>query len=281
MKDAVGGLYQRRDDIQLYSRDLEDYSISESDIIHGHDRISSLYVNWAVIAALQDWTTGMDSRSLCVVGPGQISGPSFTSMIAAKYVESAAEARIPVVSVFCEVHHGKTPDGSKPEVEALISMTYGLIRQLIGLLPPTIEAKPDFGAQRFKELDGSMDTWAEALMIMKDLLDLAPPTLLCVIDSFDRLEEKSTERALSDLCKALCGRVLADRETSGSPRVLKVLFTTAGRSNCLLDHLEDDQVVFAEQSSAGPRPGKPSSGRRSLSPVTLLSSLRDTNTDSF
>lgn len=246
-----------------------------------YDGISSLYLNGAVIAALEDWTTGIDSRSLCVVGPSQMSGPSFTSMIAAKYVESAAEARIPVVSVFCELRHRKAPDGSKPEIEALISMTYGLIRQLIELLPATIEAKPDFGAQRFKELDGSMDTWAEALTIMKDLLDLAPPTLLCVIDGFDRLEEKSTERALSDLYKALCGRVLADRETSGSPRVLKVLFTTAGRSSCLLDHLEDDQLVFAEQSSAGRRAGKPSSGRRSLSPTTLLSNFRDTDTDPF
>ena len=253
--------------------------ISESDIMDKYDRISSLYVNWAVIAALQDWTTGMNSRSLCVVGPSQRSGPSFTSMIAAKYVESAAEARIPVVSVFCEVHYRKLPDGSKPEIEALISMTYGLIRQLIGFLPATIEAKPDFGSQRFKELDGSMDTWAEALTIMNDLLDLAPPTLFCVIDGFDRLDEESTERALSDLYKVLCGRVLADRETSGSPRVLKVLFTTAGRSSCLLAHLKDDQVVFAEQSSAGRRPGKPSSGRRSLSPMTLLSDFGDTDTD--
>ena len=244
-----------------------------------YDRTSSLYVDWAVIAALQDWTTGLDSRSLCVVGPSQMSGPSFTSMIAAKYVESAAESRIPVVSVFCEVHHRKTLDGSKPEIEALISMTYGLIRQLIELLPATIEAKPDFGAQRFKELDGSMDTWAKALTIMKDLLDLAPPTLLCVIDGFDRLEEQSTEGVLSDFLKALCERVVADRGTSGSPRVLKVLFTTAGRSGCLLAHLEDDQVVFAEHSSAGRRPGKPSSGRRSLSPMTLPSNFRDTDTD--
>ena len=75
----------------------------------------------------------------------------------------------------------------------------------------------------------------------------------------------------------LCARVLADTEASGSPRVLELLFPTAERSGCLLTQMEDDQIVFAEQSNSGRRPGKPSRERRSLSPTTLLSNLRDTD----
>ena len=70
------------------------------DIMDDCDQAFNLYIDWVVTVALQDWTTGEESRLRCVVGPIQISGPSFTSMIAAKYVASAAEAKIPVVSVF-------------------------------------------------------------------------------------------------------------------------------------------------------------------------------------
>ena len=108
------------------------------------------------------------------------------------------------------------------------------------------------------------------MTVLGELLDLSLPMLFCVIDNFQELDHKSTKRYMRMLLNTLRGHTeIASTANTWPDRVLKILFTTAGSSRCLLTHLSNDELVFAEKSSSARRAGKPGPGRRSLSPSGL------------
>ncbi len=256
---------QNRVDTQFISRHLEDY-IDDEQCTTEHDRSAGIFVEWPVISALQEWTTAK-SQMLCIVGPHYTTGQSSTSLVAAEYVESAVQSQIPVVSYFCRLPRKKLSFGKTPEAEALVSLTYALIRQLIELLPSVFNQEEGLSSQRFALLDGSLESFNHALTVLGDLLDLSPPLLFCVIDNIQELEETSTRRYLGMLIDTLRGHTKTrDARSTDSNRILKTFFTTAGRSRSLLDHLSNEELVFAEQVNTARRPGRPSTGRRSFSP---------------
>ena len=242
-----------------------------------HDGSSVTYMDWQVVSALEEWTTSR-SQVLCIVGPNQVVDISPTTMVATQYVVSANQANIPIISYFCELPRPRTrlPRGVTPEMSGLLSLTYALIRQLIELLPSFMNYTDGLGKQRFERLDGSVDSYDEAITVLGELLDLSPPMLFCVIDAFEVLDDRSTARHVTAFVNTLRGHEIYKSPLStGSDRVLKILFTTAGRSRSLLTELRDDELVFAERAGSALNPGRPSAGRRSLSPTALQSLKHD------
>ena len=265
-----------KDDMQYHSRHLED-SIVGGEIMIPYDRSPDSFFDWQVVSALEEWTTSTASQILCVVGPGGVKEPCATALVASQYLDLAIQSEIPVISFFCKLPRQRRFSASHqtPESVALISLTYALIRQLIELPPSTSEDNPhSLGQQRFGLLDGSSDSLEDAFKVLGELLDLAPPMLLCVIDGFQQLDDQSTRRHLAMFLGALRGhRRTENVEPESSERLLKILFTTAGRSRCLLDGLSRDELVFAERLGIFPASGRANPGRRSLSP-RLLADLR-------
>ena len=259
---------QGREDIQLYSSGFEDYFDRSATMIE-HDETSATFVEWPVVAALQEWTAALESQFLCIIGPDQMTKPSSTALLAAKYAASTAASNLPVISFFCELPRKTRSRESTQEVDALMSLIYALIRQLIDLLPLTFRPKEHLDRQSIQALDGTTRTFAGAIALLKALLDLSPAVLFCVIDGFELLDDQSTRQYLTDFVKALKGHQSGNEHMTASRRTLKFLFTTAGRSRCLLNYLQEEELVFAESSSAGRKPGKPQSGRRALSPVNF------------
>ena len=89
------------------------------------------------------------------------------------------------------------------------------------------------------------------MAMLGELLDLSPPRLFCVIDNFQEMDDKSTKWML---LKTLRGHTeIASTANTWQDRVLKILFTTAGSPRCLLTHLSNDELVFAEKSSSARR----------------------------
>lgn len=124
--------------------------------------------------------------------------------------------------------------------------------------------------RRFTTLDGSLNTLDDTLAVLSELLDLAPPLLFCVVDGFQDLDDRSTEQYICKLLGTLRHHMAKTGPSSmGSDRILKILFTTAGRADCLLEGFSEDELIFAKRPSAGRRPGKPMAGRRSLSPTPV------------
>ena len=237
------------------------------------DQVIHLSVEWPVVAALEEWTLAARSQVLYIVGPSRITSPTITSLIAAKYATSTLQANIPVISYFCELSRMDLPKNTTPEIQSLIALTYALIRQLVELLPSVLVSGTGLQPRDFEALDGSLDTFGSAVVILKSLLDLSPPVLFCVIDGIEQLDDQSTRACLKDFVDALRGHDTCHQSLTASKRTLKILFTTAGRSRCLLSHLSENEIVFAEQSTAGRRPGKPSPRRRTLSPTAYLQRL--------
>ena len=264
--------YDGTDDLQYYSRHLED-SIAHGRIKIPHDPAVGLFFDWQVVAALQDWTASKSSEIINVVGPSQIEELSSTARIASYCIDLAVESRIPVISFFCELPRGmSSPDSMAPEMAALISLTYALIRQLIELFPiTTIQIPASLNRQSFKRLNGRSESLDEALEVLGQLIDHSPPVLLCIIDGLEKLDDQETRRHLTMLLETLRGqRKTRSADIAKSDRVLKILFTTAGRSRCLLNGLTRNELVFAELSNSSRRiAGRGTPGRRSLSPSLI------------
>ena len=262
--------------MQYDSRHLED-SIVHGQIKIPYDPAAGLFFDWQVVAALQEWTASDSSQIINVVGPSQVEEASSTAPIASHCIDLAIESRIPVISFFCELPRRGTslPNTMTPEMAALISLTYGLIRQLIELFPSAMVKIPtSLNRQSFERLNGSSESLDEALEILGQLIDHSPSVLLCIIDGFEKLDDRETRRHLTLLLEILRGqRKTRSADTANPDRVLKILFTTAGRSRCLLNSLERNELVFAESSNSSRRiAGRGVPGRRSLSPNLLTTS---------
>ena len=243
-----------------------------------HDESSVTYMDWQVVSALEEWTTS-GSQILCIVGPNQVVDTPPTTIAALDYVVSAIQAKIPVISYFCELPRRgtKLPNAMTAEMRGLIALTYAFIRQLIELLPSFIRYTEELGEQRFAKLDESVDSYDEAITVLGELLDLSPPMIFCVIDALEVLDDRSTTKHMTAFINTLRGhKIYRNPPAEGSDRVLKILFTTAGRSSSLLTNLSDDELVFAERASSARNPGRPSAGRRSLSPTPLKVLKHDT-----
>lgn len=102
------------------------------------------------------------------------------------------------------------------------------------LLLPQFEASPDFSLNRLQIIDGSILCWSQMLSLLQDLLSLMLDTMLCIIDSFQWLDDRTTTIYLEELVQAI-------RKTE-----LKCLFTTTGRSTCLIEQLQIAETVVIE-----------------------------------
>ena len=257
------------DDLQYYSRHLEDSTIYGR-IKIPYDPASGLFFDWQVVAALQEWATSNSSQIINVVGASQIEELSSTAPIASHCIDLAVESRIPVISFFCELPRRGTslPNSMTPEMAALISLTYALVRQMIELLPSAaINIPTSLNRRSFERLNGSSESLDEALKILGHLVDRSPPVLLCIIDGLQKLDDQETRQHLTLLLETLRGQRTRSAEIASPDHVLKILFTTAGRSRCLLNGLKRNEVIFGERSNSSRRiEGRGTPGRRSLSP---------------
>lgn len=239
--------------IRLASRHFEDYFTWE----HVHPFIetpSPLLADTAFVVRLNDFTTSMESQLLYAYGRFHTQGPGILDKSALVYKTLAQEAGVPVVSYFCELSHDDPPPDRSRESVELSALLYALLRQVIDLLPTNnTEVATFLGEERFSTLDGTLRTWKDALELFENLVDgVRLPLLLFVVHGLNILEEEAqgiAAEALEGLVQ--CFARLANPLTGDEGTVIKVLFTTSGLSEVLLDLLDEDCVI-ACNSSSGP-----------------------------
>jgi hypothetical protein len=240
--------------LQESSRDLEDHISTYIDTI---SLLSSrtIFADYAIVHALQNWSAATTSQMLWIMGASERLYPSASSFLAASIVNSSDDLNIPLLQLFCDWP-------GKAEEKALINMIYSLIRQLIEILPSSIESPANLSPERFQALDGSVKTWDEALSIVSELLNEAPPLLLVVIDGIEHLDYLDIgEQYTKSLLQLLQSHLRRVKDEGENKKTFKVLFTTAG--NCAgLNGLDDGllEIVKATERSAKHRPGKSEPG---------------------
>lgn len=263
---------QTREQIELYSKHLEDY-FNRNDTRPSAEMQTVFFANSEVVLALQEWTSDMKGPIFCVSGPAEAARPSSTSVLAAQYVSRAARTKIPFIVHFCSLLREPIKSTMTLEACALISLTYSLIRQLVELVPLELPLEaPSLTSERFSSLDGSLGSWSEAMRTLEDLLSLAPPLFFILIDGIQWLDDKSTDKHLQEFF-ALLRRVSETTSTSSKDtvqrqRTIKILFTTTGASRALTPNLSRRELLMADCVANARTPGRSSPGRIPLSPLT-------------
>lgn len=215
----------------MNSRHLEDF-FSRGRVRLPADAFGSASLNQELLGRLQEWAQGISAPILWLEGPAdecdEFENP--LTGVAAKFIEMATKHRFTVVSFFCELPR-RSSGQQAPQEQAAISLLYALLRQMIEVLPPKLDTTVDLSERRFNELDGSLNTWDNALELLSDVTSFVPGIVFCIIESFHWLDAKTTENPLTQLLQVLRNEKF------------RVLFTTHGRSGCLLQTLGREEVL--------------------------------------
>ncbi|KAF5500538.1 hypothetical protein CGCS363_v007333 [Colletotrichum siamense] len=228
--------------VAICSRQLEDVFYRDR-VRLSHEAFESIMVPPESFREIGDWVRAPAPNLLWLEGP-PVDGDDFenpVTMMAPTIIALAERTKLPVISYFCELRRGeRLRDGNDTmEAQAMLSLVYALIRQLIELLPPLLDTIIDLSERWFTALDGSLGTWSQATSILADLGGLMPGPVLCIIDGLHWLTDRGTDNYLSDLLKILRG----DK--------WKVLLFTTGRSVVLQDELSRSEISTIDIHSFG------------------------------
>ena len=188
----------------------------------------------SVFRALQDWLSASGSRTLWAYGPSNAIVPSELSTMSSYVVNIVNSMKVPLLAHRCQ------SDDSR--ADSLIKMVYSLILQLVWLLPDEFVSDKIFNSARFNALDGRLESLEGALILMEDLLSMAPPLLVCVLDGFQLAEDGSGDVRGTGMFLNLFLEILKE---SKEAKILKILSTTDGFCHRLWQRLDPEEQVDA------------------------------------
>lgn len=224
-------------EIALNSRHLEDF-FSRDRVRLAVENTAPANVGIETVAALTQWVQGQSSQMLWLDGSAteaeDVENP--LTIIASDITRMIESSDLPMISYFCRTDWQDQHDKTFEHI-ASVALLYALIRQLVELQLPRVDTSINLSEERFRLLDGSLDTWNISLALLRDLISLLPRTTFCVIDGLHWLDAQGTETALEQLVQCL------------RDEKLRVLFTTTGRTGCLMESLEPDEIVPLEDPS--------------------------------
>lgn len=205
-----------------------------------------LTLDQRIAIALKSWTLSTTSTLLYLEAGFQCTEAHLpqVTVAAARMIEGAEQMKVPTISFFCDVpafdhvQHRGTKD---EEVPPLLGLVYSLIYQLTKLIPPLTDIGSVVSFSQAASLKTSLTSWPSSLQILSNLLTMAPPLLLCIIDGYYAFETSSTNpTATRELLEVL--------RKSGhmKQKVFKVLFTNSSRAFSLVQQVSLDESEIIE-----------------------------------
>jgi len=249
-------VYERDSIILASNRLLDFFSPTHLQSPYQPHSFSPLYLDTTAASRLKEWTKSAvpGSQLISVAGrrPKGLEPPPM-SALASMCVDFAVAANLPVISYFVSLPpNEQLRGGTSREVQALLSLTYALIRQFIEQLPSQFSSSSDFSQGRLLLLDGTLKSWTAAVELLKDLIQVVPKPLFCILDGFQLLDDWSTDTLVGDLINVLGGQGPDEVED----KMLKVLITSTGRSRALMRLLEPDNILLADRDGAVDSPAR-------------------------
>ena len=242
--DRIKGTYEK-ETLQIHSEMLSDQVFGEGVIEPLLDIPQAVAIPDEMFARLHDWISSDESEVLWVAGTTDDCYPSKMSAIAATMVKLFAEAKPMVIFHFCDLPNPRTiQDGKSVEEIGLISMVYSMIQQLIEHVPPQFDSSNDFSLNRFTPLDGNISTLDDALELFRDLITLCLPYIVFIVDGIERLDYHKGQQGCKEFVRTLQQLKTMKPRDNDSQCVYKVLFTTAGKPDALMQTLEYSEILL-------------------------------------
>ena len=210
--------------------------------------LPALAFDQRIAIALERWTRAKNPTILYLEATASCVEAQLpqVSVAAARIVAAADELKLPTISFFCNtrpaINHPSSSTDTKVDIAApILGLVYSLIFQLIDVLPPLTETGPLIDMSQVESLDGNITSLPKALELFSQLLTLAPPYLVCVIDSFHDFEPSiknttHTRDFLGVIKKSL------DLEH----KIFKFLFTDSMRAFSLLPEIPSERREIVE-----------------------------------
>ena len=228
---STNEIQQTTEDVDWNSKNLESFFHRDRVRIES-DLSGPVSLDPETITCLSEWIKSSGFSFLWLDGSEYITehDGNLLTLMASHFIEAIENLQLQVISYFCELRRGEIiRTGNTWESQAMISFGYALLRQLTELLSPRFRTNIDLSEARFARLEGSVASWPEFLSLLDDVLSILPSTVFCVVDGLSWLDDRSTNDHLKKLLRVL------------RKKNLKVLFTTTGRSSCLLEELDLDE----------------------------------------
>lgn len=192
---------------------------------------------------LQEWLAETDeSRILWISSSYEPQLTSSAEAAARGVVASAWQAEASMLSHFCQRPSRNIISATMTVEEAgLLGLVYSFIRQLLQFKVP--DTSVDLSEERFKRLDGEQQSWAESLMIFRELLNQTPSIRYCVVHGLNDLEWSNGAEWCDDMLD-----VLFDYQEKAE-LTFHILLTTSGQSKVLPKRVHLRDRCFAQKSA--------------------------------
>lgn len=261
---------ETREDVESASEVLNPFLDFDRFLVEGSE--VNNFVEAEAVQRLQLWTELNRPAILGVFGPASLSENSSTRLLTSNYVQAAKLSGMPCISYFCAIANETPPPGRLRETMGLVSLLYGMIKQLILYLPlRMVSSASVLDIQQFGRLDGTLRTWEAALTLFDNLLDLVePPFMLIAIHGLEMLEHEATNKYLGTLLLKLKDRTQGRKSDEPNDTIFKVLLTTCGISHVLANHLEEDDILDLNRGGAAENPGHARKGRMGMNHLSYL-----------
>ncbi|KAG8676531.1 hypothetical protein FPOAC1_002536 [Fusarium poae] len=239
--------YHTRYEMERNSSHLETYRQSFKALSAPARGNEAMFLPDEVLLRIKSWIDTPGSKTIWIQGIPSTQQDSIVSRTAARIYDVSTEARLPCVLFFCQPRYDFAKEKSLTQKEAsLVAFLYGIIRQLVRLLPTQFSAVEGLAQGNFDELDGSIQSVHASLDLIRALLNHAPSPLIWVIDGLQLVED----RASMPFLQAFLG-ILEEQKTT---RISKVCFTTQGNCAVLARGLDFRERVDATRTALS-RPG--------------------------
>lgn len=244
-ENTISSLKHSREAILIESARLESFFDRRKTHLRQNSENPGLLVNSGVAHRVKSWIVATESQILYTSGTDPLDDVLENSNAAGHYAHIARERGIPVCTYSCSLEGPDPPPGRTRETIELVALVYSLIRQLIELLPFVPPAdEPWRFSEDWTSLDGTLETFPQALQIMDGLLSSTGHALLVlIIDRMDLLDDR-TYRSSEKWLDRLVG-LLVKHTNTAHKTALKVWFVSSGSSAALFKALNVNEIVVS------------------------------------
>lgn len=234
-----------RDAMLIASASLEDFFDRANTQLRESSESPGLMVNSSIAHRMKSWVMATESQMLYTAGTDALDNDHENSTAASHYARMARENGIAVCTYSCSLNGLDPPKGRTRETIELVALVYSLIRQLIELLPSVVSVEDArFLNQSWPTLDGTLDTFPQALKVLDALLGSTDHAILIlIIDQIDVLDDRtyrSSEKWLDRLIELLIKNVHRKSQSA-----LKIWFVSNGSSAALFMALDANEIAVS------------------------------------